>query len=150
LDEWFELPDISMDHLKASRLFKYYFTGLPYSEVSSFNYFPGYEIHLLKCQILRILHGSFIVPSGLYAIKSEVADDELQNKLTELDPNFVMPQIEELNSSEKWVHEYANILQSGRIIHLKAETEEAMVELLDKDKYLDRLSSISLESQIFK
>ena len=60
-----------------------------------------------------------------------------------------MPSIEELNLTEKWVHEYANILLSGRIIHLKAETDEAMIELLEKDKYIERLQSIQIDESNF-
>ena len=133
--------------MKASRLFKYNFTGDLYSEVkSSFNYFPGHEIHLLKCQILRIMHGSFIVPSGYLKIKGEV-EEGMDGKIVENDNDFVMPVIEELNSQEKWVHEYANILLAGRIIHLKAETDEAMNELLEKDKYIERLSPVQIDER---
>ena len=149
MDEWIELPEVSPEQMKASRLFKYYFTGDLYADVSgSFNYFPGYEIHLLKCQILRIMHGSFIVPSGYLKAKAEV-EEGMEGKLVEYDNDFVMPAIEELNLTEKWVHEYANILLSGRIIHLKAETDEAMIELLEKDKYIERLQSIQIDESNF-
>ncbi len=133
--------------MKASRLFKYYFTGDLYADVSSsFNYFPGYEIQLLKCQVLRIMHGSFIVPGGYLKIKGEV-EEGMEGKLVENDNDFVMPSMEELNSLERWSHEYANILLSGRIIHLKAETEEAMNELLEKDKYIERLLPIQTDER---
>ena len=148
LDELIELPEISQEQMKASRLFKYYFTGDLYADVSSsFNYFPGFEIHLLKCQVLRIIHGSFIVPTGYLKPKAEV-EEGMEGKLVENDNDFAMPGIEELNLTEKWVHEFANILMAGRIMHLKAETDEAMNELLEKDKYLERLATIQVDERI--
>ena len=144
------MPDISQEQMKSSRLFKYNFSGDLYAEVlSSFNYFPGQEIHLLKCQILRIMHGSFIVPNGYLKIKGEV-EEGMDGKIVENDNDYVMPVLEELNAQDKWVHEYANILLSGRIIHLKAETDEAMNELLEKDKYIERLTPIQTDERNLK
>jgi hypothetical protein len=149
LEDWVELPDVTPEQMKSARLFKYYFSGELYSEVTnSFNYFPGYEIHLLKCQILRILHGSFIVPSGFLKPKSEV-EEGMEGKLVELDSDFVIPAIEDLNGQDKWVHEFANILLAGRIIHQKLENDEAMNDLLEKDKYVDRLQVIQNDERIF-
>ena len=70
LEDWYELPDINPDQINASRLFKYHFTGDLNAKVKGFNNFPGKESHLLKCQIVRIMHSSFIVPDGYLRIKS--------------------------------------------------------------------------------
>ncbi len=70
LEDWYELPDISPEQTVASRLFKYHFTGDLNAKVKGFNNFPGKESHLLKCQIIRIMHSSFIVPDGYLRIKS--------------------------------------------------------------------------------
>jgi len=64
LEDWYELPDITSEQLNASKLFKYHFIGDLNAKVNAFNNFPGKESHLLKCQIIRIMHSSFIVPDG--------------------------------------------------------------------------------------
>jgi len=55
----------------ASKLSKILFTGDLNSKVQGFNQFPGTEAHLLKCQIVRITHGSNIVPVDYLKIKTE-------------------------------------------------------------------------------
>lgn len=64
LEDWYELPEISALQMTASRHFKYHFTGDLTAKVKAFNVFPGKESHLLKCQIIRIMHSSNIVPEG--------------------------------------------------------------------------------------
>ena len=63
LESWYELPDITHEQIVASRRFKYHLTGDLNAKVKSFVSFPGKEMHLLKCQIIRILHSSCIVPN---------------------------------------------------------------------------------------
>jgi hypothetical protein len=64
MEDWYELPDITHEQLVASRNFKYQFTGILDAKVRGFSYFPGKESHLLKCQIIRIMHSCNIVPDG--------------------------------------------------------------------------------------
>lgn len=71
LEDWYELPDITSEQITASRLFKYHFTGDLNAKVNGFNNFSGRESHLLKCQIIRITHSSFIVPEGYLRINSK-------------------------------------------------------------------------------
>ena len=66
---WTELPDVTYEQLRVSRLFKYYLTGNLSNKVKSFIEFPGLESHLLKCLILRITHSNNIVPEGYFEIK---------------------------------------------------------------------------------
>lgn len=71
LEDWYELPDITADQIIASRNFKYHLTGDLKAKVKGFNNFPGRESHLLKCQIIRITHSSFIVPEGYLRINGK-------------------------------------------------------------------------------
>ena len=71
LEDWYELPDITAEQIVASRNFKYHFTGDLKAKVKGFNNFPGKESHLLKCQIVRITHSSFVVPDGYLRINAK-------------------------------------------------------------------------------
>ncbi len=44
---------------------------------------------------------------------------------------------------EKWVHEYAHVLNAGRILHVGTPSEE----LLEKDKYIPRLNPIASDER---
>ena len=68
LESLYELPDITHEQIVISRRFKYFLTGDLNSKVKSFVSFPGKEMHLLKCQIIRILHSSSIVPKRYYKL----------------------------------------------------------------------------------
>ncbi len=71
LEDWYELPDITSEQVVASKLSKILFTGNLGAKVDGFNHFPGKEAHLLKCQIIRIMHGSCIAPADYLKIKTE-------------------------------------------------------------------------------
>ena len=71
LEDWYELPNVTSEQIKASKLSKVLFTGDLGAKVQGFNFFPGTEAHLLKCQIVRIMHGSSIVPVDYLKIKTE-------------------------------------------------------------------------------
>ena len=126
LETWNELPDITHEQLVISRLFKYIFTGDLTAKVKSFIQFPGKEMHLLKCQLMRIMHASFIVPNGYLRI-SDKYKEPLDNKITELndDGEFKMPSFEDMKNveSDAWVHEFAYIYPNGKIINDGQETE---------------------------
>ena len=124
LESWYELPDITPEQLVASRQFKYHFTGDLNSKVKSFRTFPGKEMHLLKCQIVRILHSSCIVPKG-YLKASENFKDQLEGKVTEFDEEYKSPTFEEMKSPEveNWIHEHAYIFPNGKVIDPSIETQ---------------------------
>ena len=132
LEYWYELPDITPEQLVISRKFKYYFTGNLNSKVKSLISFPGKEMHLLKCQIIRILHSSCIVPKGYLKI-SENFKEQLEGKVTEYDEEFKSPTFEEMKAPEceNWVHEHAYIFPNGKVIDPSVEAQ------------VDRLKSIS-------
>ena len=135
LESWYELPDITHEQIVISRKFKYYLTGDLNSKVKSFVSFPGKEMHLLKCQIIRILHSSCIVPKGYYKI-SENYKDQLEGKVTEIDEEFKSPTFEEMKGpeGESWVHEHAYIYPSGKVIDPSVETQVDRLKGINEDE----------------
>jgi hypothetical protein len=117
LESWYELPDITHEQLRIARMFKYHFTGNLNSKVKSYRPFPGKEMHLLKCQIIRILHSSNIIPSG-YLKTNDNYKEPLTGKVAEYNEEYQPPSFEEMKSPEfdKWVHEEAYIFPNGKII----------------------------------
>lgn len=119
LEAWYELPDITHQQLVASRFFKYHFTGNLNAKVKSFSNFNGKEMHLLKCQIVRILHSSSIVPKEYYKVDEKYAEPPLDNKVyiynDEYKPSLVFDEMKSIDG-DAWVHEHAYILPNGKVI----------------------------------
>ena len=117
LESWYELPDITHEQLRIARMFKCHFTGNLNSKVKSYRPFPGKEMHLLKCQIIRILHSSSIIPSG-YLKTNDNYKEPLTGKVAEYNEEYQPPSFDEMKSPEfdKWVHEEAYIFPNGKII----------------------------------
>lgn len=57
--------------MRVSREIKYLFTGNLDREICSNPHFVGKEAHLLKCQIVRIVHSCTLVPRTMYVVKAE-------------------------------------------------------------------------------
>jgi radial spoke head protein 4A len=135
LESWYELPDITHEQIVCSRRFKYHLTGDLNAKVKSFVSFPGKEMHLLKCQIIRILHSSCIVPKGYYKI-SENFKEQLEGKVTEIDEEFKSPTFEEMKGpeGEGWVHEHAYIYPSGKVIDPSVETQVDRLKGINEDE----------------
>ncbi len=135
LESWYELPDITHEQIVTSRRFKYHLTGDLNSKVKSFVSFPGKEMHLLKCQIVRILHSSCIVPKGYYKI-SENFKEQLEGKVTEIDEEFKSPTFEEMKGpeGESWVHEHAYIYPSGKVIDPSVEAQVDRLKGINEDE----------------
>ena len=135
LEYWNELPDITAEQLRISRLFKYIFTGELNSKVKSFVSFPGKEMHLLKCQIVRILHSSSIVPKG-YQKLSENYKDQLEGKIVEYDEEYKPLSFEEMKDPEfaNWTHEYAYIYPSGKVIDPSVENQIERMKGIGEDE----------------
>ena len=137
LEYWNELPDITHEQLVASRLFKYIFTGDLNSKVKSFVPFPGKEMHLLKCQIVRILHSSSIVPKNFQKL-SETYKDQLEGKIVEYDEEYKPLSFEEMKDPEfaNWIHEYAYIYPNGKVIDPSVENQiERMKGIAEDEGY---------------
>ena len=124
LDKWTELPDITHEQLVVSRKFKYILTGDLSSPVNSFVHFPGREMHLLRCQITRILHSSCIVPKGFQKLKEDMKES-LEGKVTEFDEEYKPGTFEEMKSPEfeAWTHEEAFVFPNGKVICPEEETQ---------------------------
>ena len=135
LEYWNELPDITHEQLVSSRLFKYIFTGDLNAKVKSFVPFPGKEMHLLKCQIVRILHSSSIVPKG-YQKLSENYKDQLEGKIVEYDEEYKPLSFEEMKDPEfaNWTHEYAYIYPNGKVIDPSIENQVERMKGIGEDE----------------
>ena len=135
LESWYELPDITHEQIVASRKFKYHLTGDLNAKVKSFVNFPGKEMHLLKCQIIRILHSSFIVPKGYYKI-SENFKEQLEGKVTENDEEFKSPSFDEMKGpeGESWVHGLGYIYPSGKVIDPSVEAQVDRLKGINEDE----------------
>lgn len=148
LEDWIQLPDVSPEHIVAAKKFKKILTGNLNASVHTCPPFPGKERHLLRAQIARISHATTLFPKGLLEVNEE---QEGQLVYTE---DFTLPALAELNSTEAWGHQYANILNAGRVTHRKPddipeeEADELMAKLEEEDKVLDRLMGINEDAPI--
>lgn len=147
LSDWIQLPDVNPEHIKAAKQFKHIMTGDLNAQVLSTPPFPGKERHLLRAQIARIAHANTLAPAGLLE-----QDEENEGEL-KYSEDFAMPNTTELNSTEKWVHHYPNILNAGRITHLKPDVPEdeidaAMEKLEEEDKVEEKLRAINEDTPI--
>lgn len=135
LEYWKELPDITHEQLVKSRNFKYIFTGHLTSPVNSFIYFPGKEMHLLKCQIVRILHSSSICPKG-YQKLSENFKEQLEGKVTEIDEEYKPATFEEMKAPEfdNWTHEQPYIYPNGKCIDPEIEGQVDRMRGINEDE----------------
>lgn len=135
LEYWNELPDITHEQLVASRLFKYVFTGNLNAKVKSFMPFPGKEMHLLKCQIVRILHSSSICPKD-YQKPSENFKEPLEGKIVEYNEEYKPMTFEEMKDPEfaNWTHEYAYIYPNGKVIDPSIENQVERMKGIAEDE----------------
>ena len=135
LEYWNELPDITHEQLRISRLFKYIFTGDLNSKVKSFVSFPGKEMHLLKCQIVRILHSSSIVPKDFQKL-SENFKDELEGKIVEYNDEYKPGTFDDMKDPElaNWTHEYGYIYPSGKVIEKNEENQIERMKGINEDE----------------
>lgn len=150
LGEWTELPLISPQHLQVARRIKYVFTGDLERKVVTNPDFPGQEKHLLKTQIVRITHGTQLVPSGHYKVNEE---DNKEIETVEAEEQK-LPSFQELQKMGNWVHLYQSILKEGRVVHFKPEIgededeEKVMKNIELNDPFEPRLKSIQLDQPI--
>jgi hypothetical protein len=127
LNDWIQLPDAKVEHIKQAREIKHIFTGDLNATFQSNPAFNGKERHLLRAQLARIFAATAIVPKGLF----EIDEETQQMKFAE---DFQMPSVTELSNLETWVNVHPSILKAGRCTHL--ELPEGMDEE-EKQKILD-------------
>ena len=97
--------------------------------------FPGKEMHLLKCQIVRILHSSCICPKGYQKI-SENYKDMLEGKITEFDEEYKPLSFDDAKDPEfgNWTHEYPYIYPNGKIIDPTIEAQVDRMRGIGEDE----------------
>lgn len=147
LDDWIQLPDANPDHIKVAKQFKHILSGDLNAEVKTNPPFPGKERHFLRAQIARIAHATTIFPKGM------VEPDEENEGELKYSEEFTLPSSAELNSTEAWGHHYPNILNAGRVTHLRPdlpdeEADEIMAKLEEEDKVLEKLMGINEDAPI--
>jgi radial spoke head protein 4/6 len=71
LSEWTRLPLIRPEHVTISRNLNMILTGNLESNLNCYPFFPGVEKHYLKAILVRITHGTVLVPKGLYKPNDE-------------------------------------------------------------------------------
>ena len=132
LEAWYELPDITPEQIISSRNFKYHFTGDLNAKVKSFVAFPGREMHLLKCQIIRILHSCGIAPKG-YLKRNE---NFLEGKAVDYDEEYKPGAFEDMRNpeGESWVHEHGYIFPNGKVIDLANENQVDRLREISQDE----------------
>jgi radial spoke head protein 4A len=127
--EWTELPLVTPQQLRSSRLIKYVFSGDLNKKVVSSPPFDGQEKHLLKAQLVRITHNCEIVPKGLYAPLEENPDE------VDFAEEFKMPDFAEQANLENWVHFNPYILKQGRATYFV----DPKIPEDQKEEYLAKL-----------
>ena len=147
---WTELPDVTPAQLKVARLIRKIFTGNLNADVVSNPHFPGKEKELLRAQIARITHGTYIEPKGLHKLVED-NPNEIEN---EEEPTYL--NTVQLREHSNWVHAYASILKAGRIVHMDPEVpEDADIDIeilkaqqIEKDPFEERLKPISKDKEV--
>lgn len=152
---WTKLPLITSKQMRQSREMKYIFSGDLEKIIVSSPVFDGLEKHLLKAQIVRIENGTSLIPKGVFVIKKEDEEEEIDlTSFLEIEKEEE-PKKKNLDffwDLNNWVHFSPNILMQGRIIHQELkypeddETEEEEREKIKKyavslDPYEERLKS---------
>ena len=148
LEDWIQLPDANPEHIKAAKRFKHIWTGNLNAAVNTNPPFAGKERHFLRAQIARISHATTLSPKGMLE-----PDEEKEGELKYAE-EFGLPGTAELNSTEAWSHHYPNILNAGRITHLRPqgvpdeEADEILAKLEEEDKVQEKLMGINEDAPI--
>ena len=94
-------------------------------------------MHLLKCQIVSILHSSSIVLKGYHKL-SENYKEQLEGKIVEYDEEYKPLFFEEMKDPEfaNWTHEYAYVYPNEKIIDPTVENQiERMKGIGEDERY---------------
>ncbi|KRX04273.1 hypothetical protein PPERSA_11397 [Pseudocohnilembus persalinus] len=142
LEEWFVLPFVTPQQIKAAQQVKYMLSGNLDSPVNSYPSFPGKEKHFLRAQIARISAATVVAPRDLYTY-----DDETKTLQFGESP-YKLPEYAELKTLDQWVHLYPALLKQGRTTYWvdptlsQEQQDEILGELETNDPVVDRLRSI--------
>ena len=149
--DWIELPDVKPEQLIASQKIKYMFTGNLKKQIITNPHFPGLEADLLRCQIARINHSCYAVPSTNHY---KIPDTETPFKALEKDEEAKPLKINEIINLKNWIHFLPGILKEGRISHLERDAPEGIEPedfkklIISKDPFQKRLQNLSEDSNL--
>ncbi|PNW83461.1 hypothetical protein CHLRE_05g242550v5 [Chlamydomonas reinhardtii] len=109
-----QLPYVTPEQIKASRLLRRYLTGRLDAPVSAFPAFPGNEANYLRALIARISAATVCCPRGFFT-----ADDDS----AELSANdeWVPLKGREMALPVNWSHRYAHLKGQGRTVTHKRD-----------------------------
>ena len=143
--DWVELPDVTPQQIKASRLIRYNFTGDLNREIYTNPYFFGQEKHYLRCQISRIYHGTKLVPTINHY---NVEDQEIPFKALILNEKPKPFKHEDLTNLNNWIHYPPSILKQGRVSHFiesqeEADPEEYKKKQIELDPFEKRIKPVT-------
>lgn len=147
-NEWIQLPVVEPKQMRMSRKVKLVFKGHLNRDVN-IQGFNGTEAHLLKCQLVRILSATKLVPKGIYTINEETGKVEVDLEAVK----ELRLSKDDAISLDNWVYHYPFILKSGRVTNFipghrnEEEADELKEKLEDKDKGIERFSSAFVEDQ---
>ena len=117
-------------------------TGDLNAAVDSQPSFTFKERHLLRAQLARIYHATYIVPAKTY----EIDEDSQAIKFSEEGPDLAT---ESLKSLEAWSHYPSYILNAGRCSHPEPDIadeearNEAIAKLAETDPPVDRFKTLN-------
>jgi radial spoke head protein 4A len=121
--QWMKLPNVSMEHITKSRLFKRILTGNLENSVPSYPPFPGKEKHLLRAIIALIVGETSISPDGFYALDDN--DPPMVKSAEQEDFNNNFPKsASDLKEPDAWKHHEIEINKIGRITALPEQLDE--------------------------
>ena len=145
---WRKLPIVTPKQMREAKKTKLMFKGDLESKLRS-EKFEGTEAHYLKCQIVRILSATRLVPKGIYTINEDTGKVEVDTEVVK-DLNLTK---EDALSLENWVYQYPYILKCGRISNYipshrnEEEADELKEKLEEGDKGIERFSGAYVEDQ---
>lgn len=115
---WIQLPDVLPEQILTARQMRRFLTGDLKAPVKGYPRFPYPEASLLRCQIARISAATVVSPKGYYsmeAVEPEEGDEDAEEvEIMIEDPEFKLPEAEEMVTAEAWCHHRAHILKQGR------------------------------------
>lgn len=139
LSELTQLPDVSPEEIKSSRLISKLLSGDLNGNIIACPWFSGKEVHLLRAQIARISGACTLHTAGYYVISEETGKVVKAEAYTP---------VSDLTAQGSWVHVTPYILRNGRTSYPDPETlrsDEAREELaaeMEQNPVIPLLTSI--------
>merc|ERR1712159_5286 len=139
---WTQLDAVKPTHISIARQITKFFTGDLEANVESFPVFPGKEKDLLRVQIARITHGTYVAPMTYYQLDDDAEIEEGEGSVVEpqMNPDFEGVILRDLldPSLQAWVHARPFILNQGRCDYKDPNKKEGDDEF-DEDEEEEEL-----------